>query len=474
MTTASTKISTDLQTEWKKEYTRLGDKYAQRAAWLLIFTFPLIILANYPLMKPDNLTAYVLAYMMPSVLVGLGLLVKHFRPYRHEILVSLMFGSVFFASAFRTDENALLIYLIINSVSFIVSSVQMLVLPVLNTYFVLYILVVHPLVAYFHYEEALSVYLGQNGGVIMLVLSFVFSGVNSLRYQILKRNFTTSLELKKSYELLSQKTKIIEENAAQLAEQNNAITASITYAKRIQEAILPTLENIKQTLPTSFILFRPRDIVSGDFYWFACLKEFTGEDTFILAAVDCTGHGVPGAFMSMIGNTFLNQIVNENRTFQPDEILNELHQNIQKALKQKESRNWDGMDTALVYVNRTRQQLYFTGAKNPLCYVQQGEFKIIKADKFSIGGFLRGEKKFTCHRLALDGSEVFYLFSDGFQDQFGGPRGKKFTVGRFYKLLNELHHLPFSQQKQKLEETLDFWQGKQEQIDDILVVGFKP
>ncbi len=474
MTNTTLNTSVNIKKEWRKEYKRLGDKYAHRAALLLISTFPMIILANYSLIKPENLQVYIIVYLLPTVLVGLGLLVKYFFPYRHEILVSLMFGSIFFASAFRTDDNELLIYLIINSVSFIASSVQMLVFPFLNSFFIVYILVVHPTVAYFYYDENLATYLSQDGGVVMIVLSFVFSGVNSLRYQILKRNFMTSLEPKKSYELLSQKTAIIEANAHQLAEQNSDITASINYAKRIQEAILPTLENIKMAIPQSFILFKPRDIVSGDFYWFANLKELTGEDTVILAAVDCTGHGVPGAFMSMIGNTFLNQIVNENRVFRPDEVLNQLHNSIEQALKQRESKNLDGMDITLVHFNRSRKELYFAGAKNPLCYVQNGEFKIIKGDTFPVGGFCREGEKFTCHHISLDGSETFYIFSDGFQDQFGGPKGKKFNVTQFHELLKEVHSLPFDTQEEVIEERLTDWQGELDQTDDILVIGFKP
>lgn len=468
------RVNIELNKAWHQEYLRLGNKYALNAALLLVFTFPMIIAANYALIRPENLFTYSIAYLTPSILVGLGLIIKRFINYRHEALAALMFGTIFFASAFRTDENSLLIYLIINVVSFIVSSVQMLVFPALNSYFVSYILVVHPLIAYFHYGESLDVYFSQHGGVVMIVLSFVFSGVNSLRYQIMKKNFITSLELQKSYTLLSEKSKIIEENAKQLAEQNNDITASITYAKRIQEAILPRLDTIEKGVPASFIFFKPRDIVSGDFYWFANLKDLTGEDAIILAAVDCTGHGVPGAFMSMIGNTFLNQIVNENRVFMPDEILNQLHLNIQKALKQENSQNWDGMDMSLVHFNRDKKILYYAGAKNPLCYVKEGKFEIIKADNFPVGGFYREGKRFRRHQLSLSGSEVFYLFSDGFQDQFGGEKNKKFTVTRFYKLLSEIHSLPFYLQKEKLEETLLYWQGKEEQIDDVLVIGFRP
>ncbi len=468
------KVNIELNNAWRQEYLKLGNKYALNAALLLVFTFPMIIAANYTLIHPENLFAYTVAYLLPSVLVGAGLIIQRFINYRHEVLVALMFGSIFFASAFRTDENSLLIYLIINVVSFIVSSVQMLVFPVLNSYFVAYILVVHPLIAYVHYGEGLDVYFSQHGGVVMIVLSFVFSGVNSLRYQIMKKNFITSLELQKSYVLLSEKSKIIEENAQQLTEQNNNITASITYAKRIQEAILPRLETISQAVPSSFIFFKPRDIVSGDFYWFANLKELTGQDAIILAAVDCTGHGVPGAFMSMIGNTFLNQIVNENRVFMPDEILNQLDLNIQKALKQDNNQNWDGMDMSLVHFNRDTKTLYYAGAKNPLCYIKDGKLNIIKANNFPVGGFYREDKFFKYHKIPLNGSEVFYLFSDGFQDQFGGEKNKKFTVTRFHKLLLEIHKLPFYLQKEKLEEALLYWQGKEEQIDDVLVIGFRP
>ncbi|NJL12771.1 MAG: SpoIIE family protein phosphatase [Microscillaceae bacterium] len=189
--------------------------------------------------------------------------------------------------------------------------------------------------------------------------------------------------------------------------------------------------------------------------------------------MDCTGHGVPGAFMSLIGNTFLNQIVNEYRIFAPELILRNLHRSIQKALRQKETQNWDGMDIALLRLNRQEKLAHFAGAKNPLVYVQNGQLHVIKGDKFSIGGNFIKDARFKSHTISLQGDEVFYLFSDGFQDQFGGEIGRKFTVGRFHDLLFKLH--PFAPQDQQIHliQSLEAWQQNEEQVDDLLVIGFK-
>jgi serine phosphatase RsbU (regulator of sigma subunit) len=261
-----------------------------------------------------------------------------------------------------------------------------------------------------------------------------------------------------------------------LTQQNEAITASINYAQRIQTAILPAPRDLKNWLPDSFVWLQPRDIVSGDFYWFVAVPMGTGE-RLILAAVDCTGHGVPGAFMSMIGDSLLSQIVLDRQVYEPDLILAELNLRVRKALRQETTEGRDGMDAALVAIDFDAQRkplrLHYAGAMNPLYYIQGGEFHEIKADKMPIGGFEdKSETPFVRHEVPLDGGPLsFFLFSDGFQDQFGGPDGRKFMVKRFKELLTSLHHLPAGEQLASLRATLHAWQGSREQVDDILVIG---
>ena len=233
------------------------------------------------------------------------------------------------------------------------------------------------------------------------------------------------------------------------------------------------MQRIKKAFPNSFVLFKPRDIVSGDFYYFNTLDQYQ-----ILAAVDCTGHGVPGAFMSLIGNDLLNNIVNAQGIWQPDLILNSLHQQVRMALKQDKTDNRDGMDISIIAIDTTNQQLHFASAKGSLIYFQNGQMQQVKGDKLPVGGEQREDKReFTPHRIDISSPTTFYLFSDGYADQFGGPNGKKFMVTQFRELLTEIHMHPMPFQQKKLEESLENWMNDggqiHRQLDDILVMGIK-
>jgi tetratricopeptide (TPR) repeat protein/serine phosphatase RsbU (regulator of sigma subunit) len=252
-----------------------------------------------------------------------------------------------------------------------------------------------------------------------------------------------------------------------IAKKNDDITASIKYAQRIQAAMLPSLDKIKQVLPDSFVIFKPRDMVSGDFYWFRQV-----EDKIIIAAADCTGHGVPGGFMSMIGNDSLNEIVDKRNITEPDLILNELHQSIRKVLNQQETESRDGMDIVICVIDTPTKTLQYAGAMNPLFVIKQGELKVIQPNKTPIGGLQQeAARVFTKHTIDISQPTSIYLASDGYQDQFGGPNDKKFMVKRFKELLLQIHQLPADNQKQILENTLQDWMGEEKQIDDILVIG---
>ncbi|SFE58375.1 tetratricopeptide repeat protein [Thermoflexibacter ruber] len=273
----------------------------------------------------------------------------------------------------------------------------------------------------------------------------------------------TQEELKSQRDTLALKTQELD-----LAYNN--IKASITYAKRIQEAILPPTSLIQQYLPESFILYKPRDIVSGDFYWFAPISE----KLCVIAVVDCTGHGVPGAFMSMIGDSLLNQIVLEKGIISPDLILSELDKGIKQALRKGEADAKDGMDMAICVIDQYKKFMEFAGAMNPICIVQNNELREIKADKRAIGGDTKENHLFTKHTIDISIPTMTYMYSDGFQDQFGGEHGKKFMVKRFRELLFSLHSEPIQAQKQLLDQTIEAWKGKDhKQIDDILVMGFR-
>ncbi|MBD0258777.1 MAG: tetratricopeptide repeat protein [Cytophagales bacterium] len=258
---------------------------------------------------------------------------------------------------------------------------------------------------------------------------------------------------------------------AEIRHQHLKITDSIRYAKRIQEALSPEAAGLQERLAGLFVLFKPRDIVSGDFFW-----HYAEGDLTVLAAVDCTGHGVPGAFMTVLGNTLLNQVVAEGKVFEPHRVLAAMDEKLAAALGHQgtgQQRPSDGMDVALCVIDHRQRTLQFAGAKRPLYFFRDGACREVKGDIFPIGGgtHYKHGKTFQSHTLPLAAGDRFYLFSDGFPDQFGGESDTKFMTKRFRQLLTELHPLPPADQQEGLESELAAWQGNHPQTDDILVVG---
>jgi serine phosphatase RsbU (regulator of sigma subunit) len=277
-------------------------------------------------------------------------------------------------------------------------------------------------------------------------------------------------------EILQQKEEIeaqrdeIEAQRDQIFKQNDEITKSITYARRIQSAVMPSRDVIKGLLDNHFMIFRPRDIVSGDFYWMA---ERSGK--VIVVAADCTGHGVPGAFMSMMGVSFLNDIINVAGVIQPDHILNELRAKIKTTLWQtgKEGETRDGMDIAVCVFDSGGKQVQYAGAYNPLYLIRNGELIEYKADKMPVGIHIKEKETFTLHEIELKSGDNLYIFSDGYVSQFGGPDGKKFMARPFKDLLVNINGKKMDEQQLVLEDALDKWQAAYDQVDDILVIGIE-
>ena len=294
------------------------------------------------------------------------------------------------------------------------------------------------------------------------------------------------------YRNLQQKKKYstqIEGQLEVISHQHENITNSINYAQRIQNAMLPHEQSFHHQFPDSFILFKPKDVVSGDFYWFfnvktgSALNDYDAENEnpsaydsqkIIVAAVDCTGHGVPGAFMSMIAYNLLNMIVSKN-IHEPDLILSELNRSVRFALQQYKNDNKDGMDMAICTIDKENKVIEYAGAKNPIVIIKDGVLEHIKGDKEPIGGSQgKSDRTYTKHTIAIDKPTTVYLFSDGFEDQFGGPEGKKFMIKNFKELLLSIHHEPFEKQKGLLDKAIEDWKGtKEKQIDDILVMGLR-
>jgi len=262
----------------------------------------------------------------------------------------------------------------------------------------------------------------------------------------------------------------INELKIEIEHKHKEIIDSVNYAKRIQEAILPDKKEITSFLTNSFILFKPRDIVSGDFYWFS---HKNGRS--IIAAVDCTGHGVPGAFMSMIGNTLLNQIVNEKGITDPAQILNSLNEEINASLKQtqQDSDSRDGMDVAICSFDTAKSEVQYAGANRPMYFVKNGILEETKANKFPIGGLdYDVPKVFTTHTFQLEKEHTIYIATDGFADQFS-PDDKKLMTKKFKETLVSINQKSMEEQKDYLDSFIDEWKGNMEQTDDILVIGVR-
>ena len=303
--------------------------------------------------------------------------------------------------------------------------------------------------------------------------------------------YRANQQRKRSNLLLTQKNKEITHQKEIVEEQHREITDSISYAKRIQTALLTSDEYWSQISPEHFVLLKPKDVVSGDFFW----AFHTENNLAIWVAADCTGHGVPGAFMSMLGISFFNEIVVENNITQPAEILNKLREKIIKALEQKgvDTQQKDGMDLALCVWDKNTNKLSFSGANNPLWIVtssleggeEEGEksplkspqgdkwLVEIKPDKQPVGLFFGELKPFTVKEVILQKGDTIYTFSDGYADQFGGEKGKKFKLKSLKQLLLSVQEQPLEEQKIIIEKMFEDWKGDLEQIDDVCIIGVR-
>jgi ligand-binding sensor domain-containing protein/serine phosphatase RsbU (regulator of sigma subunit) len=320
--------------------------------------------------------------------------------------------------------------------------------------------------------------------MVLTGLALIFSGFKFRERQLIKEKRILEVKVKeRTREIEDQKVEIeaqrdeisdqksfVEAQRDRIILQNKEITDSIEYAKRIQHAVLPGKKTLETTLPEHFILFKPRDIVSGDFYWME--KK---EEQIVVCAADCTGHGVPGAFMSLLGLTYLNEIVNHEGVIRASEILNRLRKNIITSMSHKDETEQakDGMDIVLVVIDRQLDMLEFSGAYNPLILVRNGEIVEYKGDKMPVGKHIGEERPFTNHRIQIEQNDMFYLYSDGFPDQFGGEKGGKYKARPFKNFLARISSEPVKNQAVLLEEELKRWMGEEPQVDDVLVIGIR-
>ena len=301
---------------------------------------------------------------------------------------------------------------------------------------------------------------------IAILAAIIFRALSLTRKQkLLIEQQKSEVELQKT--IVTEQKNVVEQQKFLVEAKNKEILDSITYAKRLQDAILPPLNIIKQYLPESFVLYKPKDIVAGDFYW----MERTG-DSILIAAADCTGHGVPGALVSVVCSNALNRTVKEFHIVEPGKILDKVRELVLETFEKSEANVQDGMDISLCCINTKTNAIQWSGAYNSLWYIQNGEIHEVAADKQPIGKIDKPQL-FHTHSLHLQKGDTLYLLTDGYADQFGGPKGKKFKYKHLQDVLLANAAKSLEEQKNILQNTLEEWKGNLEQVDDILVIGIK-
>jgi serine phosphatase RsbU (regulator of sigma subunit) len=296
-----------------------------------------------------------------------------------------------------------------------------------------------------------------------IALCIIIAGIGVVSYiKIREKNLIREKKILEAK--VEERTAEVVQKSLEIEEKNRDITASIRYAERIQRAMLPREDSFHDT----FVLYMPKDIVSGDFYWM-----YDNGDLQFIAACDCTGHGVPGAFMSIIGHNSLNKVVREYGIIRPGAILDQLNIEVVKALMQRHEETInDGMDLALIAFNRKKFTLEFAGAYNPLYVVRKGELLTYKGDRFPIGmSWAQSKKTFENQIINVQPGDMLYMSSDGYADQFGTREGKKYKSGNVKKLLTEIWDLPVNEQRDRLKKEIMEWKGNLPQVDDIMLIG---
>ncbi len=286
-------------------------------------------------------------------------------------------------------------------------------------------------------------------------------------YELKQQNRKLFTDLEEANLTLEKK---VIERTKKIESQRREITDSIQYASRIQSALLPEKEELDKHLPSYFILNKPRNIVSGDYYWLA-----HKDNKVVVAVADCTGHGVPGAFMSILGLAFLNEVLNQTESISANAILNQLRSHVIKSLHQtgKTDEARDGMEMALCVVDFNKKRLQYSGAFRPLYLIRDKELVEFKGDSMPIGIYSEDDKSFNNKELILNENDIIYMFTDGYIDQLGGPDRKTFKSKQFKQLLIDIHQKPLNEQKAVLEKEYQAWRRDIEQIDDIMVMGIR-
>jgi sigma-B regulation protein RsbU (phosphoserine phosphatase) len=457
-------------TSWESELNATAFKYHVLIAWVAVGLNPIWAIGDYYTV-PDHFVDFLVFRLAVSLLTLVLVLLKDRFRNSPEIIALVPFIGISVQNAYMYSvmnipelQKHTFAYIAL----FIGAGMFVLWRSVYSVAIVLISFAANIVLFWMNSHLRLSDILSNGGMLTASVALFTILLINT-RTNLTKKEIIARLALAESFKQLEEKNVIIEE-------KNKDISDSINYAQRIQQAMLPPLEKLDKALNDYFILYKPKDVVSGDFYWHATVKttpsdNSSAHDIVVLAAVDCTGHGVPGALMSIIGSTILNQTVTNAAINTPADALSFLNKEVTKSLNSIK----DGMDMSLCAINFEKMELQYAGANNPIYIVRNKEFKEIKADKKAIGADVENAeiKTYTNHVIPLEKGDCIYLFTDGYADQFGGPLGKKFKYKKFQDLLIEIQDNTIREQKHILNFHHEQWKGNLEQVDDILVIGVK-
>jgi len=437
-----------------------------------------------------NSKSYIIACVIAAGLYSVTFLLNKLRQYNWSRLYFSIFPGfiiVFIGSSISGDTLTAYKFMLIGTI------VCPLIIFEITERKYLIIAIVCALVSYFSFDfvnplipmfEGVDPKLVDNAENIA-ISSFVSYASLILGFVYLQRlNVKAENKLQESLAVTESQKKIISVKNQKLVEvlditnqqkevieyKNKHIQDSINYSERIQRAMLPNTRELMNAIPDLFVFFEPKDVISGDFYWFG---NKAGKKVIVLA--DCTGHGVPGALLSMIGSNILDRIIVGKGITNPGDILYRLDREICRALRTSGDIVNDGMDVAVCTIDELSNTIEFAGAKQSLIYIRENQLYQVKGDRESIGGKSPNDCTiFTNHELSIDEKTSFYLYSDGICDQFGGESGKKFMIKRLKQFIIENYGFPFSYQKELLKKNLSDWQGEEERVDDVLVIGFSP
>jgi serine phosphatase RsbU (regulator of sigma subunit) len=454
---------------WQKELHATALKFHLLIAWVAVVLNPVWAVGDY-FNAPDHFTDFLVFRIVVSLATLIGIACKKRLQDSPEVIALIPFLGISIQNAYM--------YSVMNVAELQTHTFAYIALFIGAGMFVLWrpfysmiVVAVSFLANLILFKLNSPLHLGEiliNGGLLTASVALFTILLIHTRTNLTKREIIARLSLAESNKELEIKNKIIQQKSKDLFD-------SINYAERIQQAILPSFEKIGNDLNDFFILYKPKDVIGGDFYWYANVRttpeKGEEENVMVIAAVDCTGHGVPGALMSIIGSTVLNQTITNTAVNTPAEALGFLNKQINKTLNTIK----DGMDMSLCAVNMRKMELQYAGANNAVYIVRKGELIELKADKQSIGADVEHAevKIFTNHHFPLEKGDCVYLFTDGYADQFGGTSGKKFKYKQFHNLLIEMHHLPMKEQSRVLDARHLTWRGDLEQVDDILVIGFR-